>query len=593
VDPVLLQAAVVVPLIVGLAARILLRPAKAPVHWLLAGLLVSMAGWITANALSQLTMGTAWGAGGVPALVLGCPLTVLYLLTLAFQARVARFEKSPRFCLAVAAPFVPLALLIASNPWHHLVLRMRPSPLLPLSAWAGPGFWAFQLWSYAYMLTGLSFALHGLRPSAPPGERRRMGLIVAASLLPLAAHTLTLLEWLPLDYPVTPGAMGVSALLIVVAIDRYGLLEVQPLVQRDVIEELHDGVVLADADGAVVDVNRAGERLLGRPREALAGRSLAGLLRELAPAGSAEALADRLGAATEAGSIGAEIRTGDGRWLEVRGGGVRAFAQQPSGRFLLLRDRTEERSRERLLQQRQRLESVGVLAAGVAHEVNNPLAFVRANLAHLEQLAARLPKLAEGCGPEVAPEVLEMGDVVAESVQGLDRIARIVESLLHFARPPVEELQAVCLNRVAEQALRFAALHRGAPLRVETALAPALPPVEGSEDRLVQVVLNLLLNARRALEGRDDPRIRVETSVEGAAVVLRVRDNGSGVPPEIAERIFDPFFTTRGPGEGTGLGLAIAYDIVRELEGSLELEAQAGGGACFALRLPHRGAPRP
>jgi len=264
---------------------------------------------------------------------------------------------------------------------------------------------------------------------------------------------------------------------------------------------------------------------------------------------------------------------------------VRAFAQQPAGRFLVIRDRTEERHRERLLQQRQRLESVGVLAAGVAHEVNNPLAFVRANLAHMELLAAELLKLAGADGRKVAPELLEMGDVVAESVQGLDRIARIVESLLRFARPPVDELRPVSLSRVAEHALRFAALHRGAPLRVETELAPALPAIEGSEDRLVQVVLNLLLNARQALAGRSDGWIRVETAAEGASVVLRVRDNGPGVALSIRERIFDPFFTTRGPGEGTGLGLAIAYDIVREHEGTLELEAQPGGGACFALRL--------
>jgi PAS domain S-box-containing protein len=581
VDPVLLQAVVVVPLIVGLAARIVLRPRNAPVHWLLAGLLGSMAGWITANALSQLTAGTAWGAGGVPALLWGCPLTVLYLLTLAFQARVAVFE-SLRVCLAVAAPFVPLALLIATNSWHRLVFKMPPDPLLPLSAWAGPGFWAFQLWSYAYMLTGLSFAVLRVLPPSSPGERRRMGLIVAASLVPLAAHTLTLLEWLPLDYPVTPGAMGVSALLIVVAIDRYGLLEAQPLVQRDVMEELHDGVLLADADGAVIDVNRAGERLLGERRDALRGRGLSDVLLGLARPEENPALAERW---RDAGGFEAELRTADGRHLEVRSGAVRAFAQQPAGRFLVIRDRTEERHRERLLQQRQRLESVGVLAAGVAHEVNNPLAFVRANLAHLEQLAAQLPKLAGADGREVAPEVLEMADVVAESVQGLDRIARIVESLLRFARPPVDELRSVSLSLVAEHALRFAALHRGSPLRVETELAPALPAIEGSEDRLVQVVLNLLLNARQALVGRSDGWIRVETVAEGASVVLRVRDNGPGVPAAIRERIFDPFFTTRGPGEGTGLGLAIAYDIVREHEGTLELEAQPGGGACFALRL--------
>lgn len=152
-----------------------------------------------------------------------------------------------------------------------------------------------------------------------------------------------------------------------------------------------------------------------------------------------------------------------------------------------------------------------------------------ANLAHLEQLAALAPKLENGAQP-VASELLEMGDVVAESVEGLDRIARIVEDLLHFARPPLERRSPVSLNRVAEEALRLAALHQGSPVRVEAALAPALPAVEASEDRLMQVALNLLLNARQALGAREGGWIRVETGAEAGRVTLRVRDNGPGVP---------------------------------------------------------------
>jgi C4-dicarboxylate-specific signal transduction histidine kinase len=149
----------------------------------------------------------------------------------------------------------------------------------------------------------------------------------------------------------------------------------------------------------------------------------------------------------------------------------------------------------------------------------------------------------------------------------------------------------VSLNQVAAEALRFAALHRGRTVRVDTAFDPALPTVEASEDRLVQVALNLILNAKQALADRPDGAIRLETSREGESVVLRVRDNGPGVPPALRERIFDPFFTTREPGEGTGLGLAIAFDILREHEGALELESPPAG-ACFAVRLPLRRAPR-
>ena len=574
------------PLTLGLAARILLRPRNGPIHWLLAGLLAALGAWVAANAVTEMTRGSATGAGGIPALLIGCPLTVLYLLTMAFHARVALFENSRAMCVAVCVPFVFFAV-IASNGWHHMVFLQPPSVELAVSEWAGPFFWAFQIWSYLYMLTGLAFVVRGLRPAAPPDQRQRSALIVAASALPILAHTATLFGWIPLDYPLTPAAMGVSAVLVVVAIDRYALLDVQPIVQRDVIEELHDGVVLTDADGVLFDVNRAGERILGDRRDALRGRLLGDLLRGLARPGEGEALLWRL-ADAERGA--AEIETADGRRVEIRSGAVRAFADRPAGRFLVLRDRTEQWRHERLLQQRQRLESVGVLAAGVAHEVNNPLAFVRANLAHLGELADLVPKLVAAEPPAAGPELTEMGDVVAESIEGLDRIARIVESLLHFARPPREERHAVSLARVAEEALRFAALHRGAPVRVETAFAAELPPVEASEDRLIQVVLNLLLNARQTLAGQAEGWIRVEVAAEGGCVVLRVRDNGPGVPEAIRERIFDPFFTTRRPGEGTGLGLAIAFDIAREHDGSLELERSAAG-ACFALRLPVSTAP--
>jgi len=584
VDPVLLQAAVVVPLILGLLARIVLRTRNATLHWLLAGLLASMAAWVLANAFSEATRGTAWGAGGPAALLAGCPLSCLYLLTMGFQFRIGLIEKSPGVCVALCVPFALFALLIASDPWHHLVFAAPPSPELPPSRWAGPGFWAYQIWSYAYQALGLSFACRGMRASAPPDDRWRAALVVAAALAPLLAHTATLLEWLPFDFPLTPGAMGLAAVLVVVAVDRFALLELQPLVQRDVMEELHDGVVLADASGTVLDLNRAAERILGEGRDALRGLGLAEALRRLGlPEDFRAAITGSAGPDTE--GVQRELETGDGRRLELRSGAVRGFAGQPAGRFLVLRDRTDQWRRERLLQQRQRLESVGVLAAGVAHEVNNPLAYVRANLAHLEQLAALAPKLQNGPQP-AASELLEMGDVVAESVEGLDRIARIVEDLLHFARPPLERRSPVSLSRVAEEALRLAALHQGSPVRVEAVLAPALPAVEASEDRLVQVALNLLLNARQALGAREGGWIRVETGAEAGRVTLRVRDNGPGVPAELRERIFDPFFTTRPPGEGTGLGLAIAFDIVREHDGSLELEPQAGGGACFALRLP-------
>jgi len=222
VDPIVVQACAVVPLILGLITRVALRSGNGPLHWCLVGLLASIAGWVASIGVTSAT-GSA-RAGGTLALVLASPLPPLYLLTIALHTRVAAFEKSPALCLASCVPFLALAVLIATNEHHGLVLRGERSALLPPSEWAGPGFWAFEAWTYAYLLTGLGFLLHTFVLGPTRDDRRRAALIVAATIIPLAAHSAHLLGWLPLGYPVTPGALGLTALLIVVGIDRLALL---------------------------------------------------------------------------------------------------------------------------------------------------------------------------------------------------------------------------------------------------------------------------------------------------------------------------------------------------------------------------------
>jgi signal transduction histidine kinase len=139
---------------------------------------------------------------------------------------------------------------------------------------------------------------------------------------------------------------------------------------------------------------------------------------------------------------------------------------------------------------------------------------------------------------------------------------------------------------VVAEAARFASLDRGARVRLELQLGRDLPAVLASPDQLVQVLLNLFLNAQHALVDRAGARIVVSTAVADGGVEIRVADNGPGVPEPIRDKIFDPFFTTSAPNHGTGLGLSIAFDIVREHGGSLELTNPADGGACFVVRLP-------
>jgi C4-dicarboxylate-specific signal transduction histidine kinase len=239
-----------------------------------------------------------------------------------------------------------------------------------------------------------------------------------------------------------------------------------------------------------------------------------------------------------------------------------------------------------MLHQSQKLESVGILAAGVAHEVNNPLAYVRANLVQIQSLASLLDETRDRLPKEVDIASEDMSEMVEESLNGLDRMREVVQGLLHFSRTPSERADPCDVNPIVEESARFASFDRQSDVTLELRLARALPRVAASPDRLTQVLLNLFLNARHALAGRDDAKVVASTTAREGFVEIRIADNGPGVPEAIRPHIFDPFFTTRDPNEGTGLGLAIAFDITREYGGSLELEKADEGGASFVVRLP-------
>jgi signal transduction histidine kinase len=570
--PVVVQAGLAIPLVLALVVHTAARRERSTLQWLLAGLLLSILAWIGAISVRFLSADPAvwsWSLGFEE--LGGCAMPPLFFLTMAHWGRLSAFEKSPAAAAGIATPFAFFFLAYLTNDSHHLMIRSGATVGLEAtpSEWGGPLFWALQLWAYAYITAGLGICLRGWARARSRDERRRALLIVLAIFAPVVAHTGFILELLPLSYPLTPAALGGTALLLVTAIHRYGLLETRPVVQRDVIQHLHDGLLLADEDGAVFDANPAAERTLLRPAAPAAD-----------PPGG-DPLVEGEGPGAHA-----ELECEDGRAIEVHTGAVRASESGPAGRFVVMRDRTAQRRSELRLRRSQKLESVGILAAGIAHEVNNPLAFVRANLAHLQQLGGLVDKHLAGEAPRVPEELGEIAEVVEESLVGLDRIGRIVEGLLRFSRAPAVEMSRVDVNQIVDEAIRLAVLHRSQSVVVEVSLAEELPQLLAFADRLVQVVLNLLLNAKQALCERDDGQIRVETGLAGGAVEIRIRDNGPGVAEDLLERIFDPFFTTRSPGEGTGLGLSIAFDIVREHGGSLEVGPAPGGGALFTARLP-------
>jgi PAS domain S-box-containing protein len=330
-------------------------------------------------------------------------------------------------------------------------------------------------------------------------------------------------------------------------------------------------MTLVDRDGRVVQINEAACRMFAVATEAEAvGRHLDAL--GLSPSGITLRL------------VIAGREMGDpwnGRVLVTRPSGERricdctvtGLAGLGSGDLLIaLYDRTDELRAQRELISREKLATVGEIAGGVAHEVNNPLTAIRMEA----ELLSRATREAETSSAA--------GTIVRE----VDRAARIVRSLLRLARRADTAPTRVQLNELARDVaeLRQRVL-RTDGIEIRLALDSAAPAVLALGQELQQVVINLVTNAEHAVKRRTPAVIKLSTAAQGGWVRLSVDDSGSGVPKEIRDRIFDPFFTTKGPDEGSGLGLAICHRVVSEIGGRLWLEdSEELGGARFNVELP-------
>ncbi|MFL5347156.1 MAG: sensor histidine kinase [Hyalangium sp.] len=223
-----------------------------------------------------------------------------------------------------------------------------------------------------------------------------------------------------------------------------------------------------------------------------------------------------------------------------------------------------------------RLSSLGLLAAGIAHEINNPLAYVKSNVnALLRDLRAQ---------QELPAELAEyVTEVLPATLDGIQRIATIVSDLRRFARGDPEPMVEYDLNEEIHAALRITHARLEARCQVVLELG-ALPRMVGRPQQMTQVLINLLINAAQAMPERGT--IHLSTRQEGEEVVLVVRDTGHGMPPEVRERLFQPFFSTKPLGEGTGMGLAVVHGIVSAHGGRIQVESEPGQGSTFTLWLP-------
>ena len=320
----------------------------------------------------------------------------------------------------------------------------------------------------------------------------------------------------------------------------------------------------------------------------LAGPALSGPVDEVlgvfVHADDREAVSARLGAhlAGEAPLFEAEFRLADARggtrWALMRG---RASRRDGAGRALrvtgVLSDHTEHRRLQAQVERSERLAGLGTLAAGVAHEINNPLAYVVGNLDYLvRELKA---------GEATAADLTE---AAVQAREGAARVRDVVRGLQVFSRPGSRQRKPTSVGDELAAALRLADHEIRHRARLETRIE-SVPAVAATDHELCQVFLNVLLNAAQAMpEGRAaENRIAVSAGADASGWArVEVRDTGSGIPPHVLPRIFEPFFTTKAPGSGTGLGLAIAHGIVTGAGGRIEVESKVGEGTLVRVWLP-------
>jgi len=336
---------------------------------------------------------------------------------------------------------------------------------------------------------------------------------------------------------------------------------------ENIIESLTVGVAVIDKGGLIIGWNRVLEDQMGLRKEAALRKGLE------------EVLGPKTYSALFPGETQQDFHLLSEITLDIPGGGKKIFdiartplldnALQPYGTIIVFEDITEKISLQQRLLTSEKLASIGLLSAGVAHEINTPLTGISSYIQMLQK------KLTD----------THYAQLLEKMEAQTDRVARIIKNLLAFARNPSDaSFHKVNIKESLEEILSLIDYKlKNMNISVALELNP-IPPIYAQGERLQQVFINIILNALDAMPGGGTLGIRL-TEAAGQAVI-RISDTGPGIKPEHLARIFDPFFTTKGIGKGTGLGLSISYAIVKEHEGHIQVESVVGKGSTFTITLP-------
>lgn len=372
-------------------------------------------------------------------------------------------------------------------------------------------------------------------------------------------------------------AMTLSEDLALEVASRSREIEEQRRFTSLIIDSLPVGLYVIDRDYRIQVWNRKRETgTQGLRRADVMGRPVFDVLTRQ-PVAQLRAEFDRVFRAGEVQQMDLEVETrGETRFYRISRIPMRLDAEIITHVITIGEDVTESREVQRRILQSEKLAAVGQLAAGVMHEINNPLATIGACVAAIE---ARVGDAADG----TVREYLEIID------KEVDRCTRIVDGLLDFSRPKdAAPKKPIAVAALVEQTL-FLLKHHQRFKRITTAreLADNLPPVLVNDEQMIQVLMALMLNGVDAMDDGGVLTVRtLRNSSRSDEVIIEVVDTGHGIPPADLPKIFEPFYTTKTPGRGTGLGLSICYGIVEQHLGRIEVDSEPGRGSTFRVYLP-------
>ena len=348
---------------------------------------------------------------------------------------------------------------------------------------------------------------------------------------------------------------------------------------ENIVESINVGVFAVDLEDSVESWNAQMEVMYATPRADALRRPL----RDVFPAEFLQEF-DRLRGEQGVSTLykfRLPTPTGEARIANITIAPLLNRDFQAVGRIVIVDDITDRINMETQLTQAEKLSSIGLLAAGVAHEVNTPLAVISS----YAQMLGKQLRADDATHARLAP-------VLEKITQQTFRASEIVNGLLNFSRMGTVDFGRVDVNAmVRDTVLLLEHQMRSAGIHVASELSEELPPVAGNRGKLQQVLVNLVLNAKDALQEKGSGSVRIVTAPTSKGVEIRVEDNGAGMSQEVLRRIYDPFFTTKnnpaeGQRKGTGLGLAVTYGIVQEHAGTIEVTSTPGEGTVFRLELP-------